>query len=187
MLPCINNNSVLLKLATHKTMLPFSVFYASYQVYFCLFTICFMLPLNLANVNQCETKCMPKSRYVADRLKHIVCLPDKWGNIIREKDWGNLLNNVSFSSPKGVLEWILVKTDSALGEFRVVISLTYISSEILFQQFVLDFLHIVLCSEICVNCFTFISHKRVYGTEFLLQPLIFPSYSSMVLKFYPNH
>ena len=63
--------------------------------------------------------CMVKSRFAAGRLKAIVkgLTPDRRALIIK-RGWGVLLDICDFSTPKGLLEWMISKIDPELGEFR---------------------------------------------------------------------
>lgn len=62
---------------------------------------------------------MLQSRYAAGRLHDIVLgLALARKNLIRTKKWGNLLDVSKFSTPEGLLDWIIDRIDPKAGEFR---------------------------------------------------------------------
>uniref|UniRef100_A0ACD5Z924 Uncharacterized protein n=1 Tax=Avena sativa TaxID=4498 RepID=A0ACD5Z924_AVESA len=60
-----------------------------------------------------------KSRFSGSRLRDIVLgLKKPRKDLIRNRGWGVLLDIGAFSTPRGLLEWIISKIDPELGEFR---------------------------------------------------------------------
>jgi hypothetical protein len=66
-----------------------------------------------------DPNCMLKSRFSAARLRDIVLgLKEPRRKLITDRGWGVLLDISAFSAPKGLLEWIILRIDAELGEFR---------------------------------------------------------------------
>jgi hypothetical protein len=62
---------------------------------------------------------MLKSRFSAGRLRdRILGIKPPRRKLIIDRGWGVLLDIGAFSPPKGLLEWIILKIDPDLGEFR---------------------------------------------------------------------
>ncbi|KAM0844467.1 hypothetical protein ACQ4PT_057029 [Festuca glaucescens] len=66
-----------------------------------------------------DPDCMLKSCFSAALLRDIALgLKDNRRKLIIDRGWGVLLDIFSFSAPKGLLEWIALRIDPELGEFR---------------------------------------------------------------------